>query len=88
MAKLRFSALALGMCAALSVSAFHVGGDNGVDIHGSVQTDMLFPEEDETIGTGTYDKKFLSNSYADINMISRYVDAGLTLTAGECRTST
>lgn len=77
MAKLRFSALALGMCAALSVSAFHVGGDNGVDIHGSVQTDMLFPEEDETIGTGTYDKKFLSNSYADINMISRYVDAGV-----------
>lgn len=48
-------------------------------VHGSVQADILFPEEDEAIGTGTYDKKILFNSYADVNLVSKYVDAGLRL---------
>lgn len=61
----------------MMASAFTVGGDNGVAFHGSVQADVLFPEEDEVIGTGTYDHKILFNTYADINMISKYVDAGI-----------
>ena len=48
-------------------------------VHGSVQADILFPEEDEAIGTGTYDKKILFNSYADVSLVSKYVDAGLRL---------
>lgn len=60
---------------ALPSEAINIG-DNGTAIHGSVQTDWLFPREDESIGTGTYDKKWLSNSYADFNLTSRYLDAG------------
>ncbi len=63
--------------AALAASAFTVGGDNGVAFHGSVQADVLFPQEDEEIGTGVYDHKILFNTYADLNMISKYVDAGV-----------
>lgn len=63
----------------LSAGAFTIGGDNGVAFHGSVQADILFPEEDEAIETGTYDHKVLFNTYADLNMISKYVDAGVRL---------
>ncbi len=72
------SLLAAAFMAVPAVSrAFTVGGDNGVDFHGSVQFDGLFPEEDEAIETGKFDHKILFNSYADLNMISRYVDAGV-----------
>jgi hypothetical protein len=50
---------------------------NGVSLHGSIQTDILFPEEDEKIGTGTYSDKVLSNTYADLKLLSKYIDAGL-----------
>lgn len=65
--------------AANAAFAFNVGGDNGVAFHGSVQADVLVPEEDEAIGTGSYKDKVLFNTYADLNMISRYVDAGARL---------
>ena len=74
----RYTALALAampFCA----SAFNIGGDNGVSFHGSVQADVLFPQEDKAINTGTYDHDILFNTYADLNMISRYVDAGARL---------
>ncbi len=67
----------LSVAAALGASAFNIGGDNGVAFHGSVQADALFPEEDNSINTGSYDKDILFNTYADLNMMSRYVDAGL-----------
>ncbi len=62
---------------AFYAGAFTVGGDNGVAFHGSVQADILFPEEDDAIETGSYNDKILFNTYADLNMISRYVDAGV-----------
>lgn len=65
------------MLAAPGVAAINIGGDNGVALHGSVQADILFPQEDEAIETGSYDKKILFNTYADLNLISRYIDAGL-----------
>ncbi len=68
---------ALFSAATLFASAFSVGGDNGVAFHGSVQADILFPEEDKAIGTGDYDHNILFNTYADLNMISKYVDAGV-----------
>ncbi len=75
---LRHLVLAAGLAtAAFAAHGFTVGGDNGVAFHGSVQTDILFPEEDDAINTGTYDHDILFNSYADINMISRYIDAGV-----------
>ncbi len=74
---LRHIIMAAAIVIPAASQAFTVGGDNGVAFHGSVQFDGLFPEEDEAIETGTFDHKFLFNSYADLNMISRYVDAGV-----------
>lgn len=54
-------------------------GGKGVAFHGSVQADVLFPQEDEAIGTGSYDHKILFNTYADMNLMSKYVDAGVRL---------
>lgn len=73
-----YAILAAGLCP-LAADAINIGGDNGVALHGSVQADVLFPEEDKAINTGSYDDKILFNSYADLNMISRYVDAGVRL---------
>lgn len=50
-----------------------------VVLHGSVQSDVLVPEEDEKIGTGTYSDWGLTNTYADLNLMSKYVDAGARL---------
>lgn len=59
--------------------AFTIGGDNGVALHGSIQADVLFPEDDKAINTEPKEKDILFNTYADLNMISRYVDAGVRL---------
>ncbi len=50
---------------------------DGVAVHGSIQADVLFPQEDDVIGAKTYDKKILFNTYGDVNLASRYVDAGI-----------
>lgn len=70
--------IATVLSTSLAANAFNIGGDdNGVALHGSVQADFLFPEEDSKINTGTYNDNLLFNTYADLNMISRYVDAGV-----------
>ena len=51
----------------------------GITLHGSVQSDILVPQEDNKIGTGSYEHWALTNTYADLNMMSRYVDAGARL---------
>lgn len=52
--------------------------DYPVAVHGSVQADIVFPEIDEEIGAiGPYEQKILFNTYADVNMASKFVDAGL-----------
>lgn len=50
-----------------------------VVLHGSVQSDVLIPEEDETIGTGTYSDWGLTNTYFDLNLMSKRVEAGARL---------
>ncbi|MCR4853036.1 MAG: DUF6029 family protein [Prevotella sp.] len=50
---------------------------NKVVVTGSVQSDILIPQEDDNIGTGSYDSDVLMNNYVDLNLTSRYVDAGL-----------
>lgn len=44
-----------------------------------MQTDFLVPQEDNKIGTGTYDDKVLNNTYAEVHALSKYVDAGVRL---------
>ena len=61
---------------ALSPRAY---AESKVAVHGSVQADIVFPEEDDAINTGSYDHKILFNTYADVNLASKYVDGGLRL---------
>ena len=51
-------------------------GPDKIVITGSVQSDILIPQEDEKIGTGTYDDFALTNTYADLQLRSKYVEAG------------
>ena len=51
----------------------------GITLHGSVQSDILVPQEDNKIGTRSYDSWALNNTYADLYMMSQYIDAGARL---------
>ena len=54
-----------------------------VSVTGSVQSDMLVPNKDTETGfvkgnaDGGYEDDFMTNTYADVNLQSKYVDAGL-----------
>lgn len=68
-------ALTLG---ALLLASSGLSGKDKVAVHGSVQADILFPEKDAAIGaTDDYDSPILFNTYANVSLASKYVDAGL-----------
>lgn len=48
-----------------------------VQLHGSVQTEFLVPESDDKIGTEKTSDKIQNNTYVDLSMASKYVDAGV-----------
>lgn len=48
-------------------------------LSGSVQADILIPKEDKNIGAKAYDEWALANTYADLRLQSRWVDAGARL---------
>ena len=47
-----------------------------VTLSGSIQSDILVPQDDEEIGTEHSKYKVLTNTYVDLNLGSKYVDAG------------
>jgi hypothetical protein len=51
--------------------------ENSILFSGKIQTDVLLPQTDTTINTGVYNSKVLSNTYGDVGLQSKYVDAGL-----------
>lgn len=53
--------------------------ENGITFKGSVQSDVLIPQEDHKIGTGTYDDWGLTNTYVDLQLLSKHVTAGARL---------
>lgn len=70
----------------LTTFLFVVGGclavfgqqDQGVTLHGTVQSDVLLPQSDSAIGaekTGDV----LTNTYVDLQLQSQYVDAGVRM---------
>ena len=63
------------VCCSLAASAQY---DNKVSVSGSIQSDMMIaPQQDKSIGTSPYDNEyFLTNTYANVNMQSRYIDGG------------
>ena len=57
-----------------------LNAQESVTLNGSVQSDILLPQEDEAIGT-KYDTNsdLLTNTYADLHLRSKWVDAGARL---------
>ena len=51
--------------------------ENKVAVHGSIQSDILIPEEDHKIGTGTYNDWGLTNTYAEVGLTSKHIEAGV-----------
>lgn len=47
-----------------------------VTLSGSIQSDVLFPENDDKIETERSSEWVLTNTYVDLNLGSKYVDAG------------
>lgn len=50
----------------------------GVTLSGSIQSDMLLPQDDEKIGAKKTDD-FLTNTYIDLQLLSKHIDAGARL---------
>lgn len=67
----------LFLSSAVAQAQINIG--NKVTLSGSLQSDILFPEEDEAIGTGEFSEKVLTNTYLDLNLRSKYVNAGARL---------
>lgn len=45
-------------------------------VSGSIQSDILVPQDDEAIGTEKVNEWALTNTFADVNVMSEHVDAG------------
>ncbi|MBO7608677.1 MAG: hypothetical protein J6S96_00540 [Muribaculaceae bacterium] len=50
--------------------------DKKINFSGSIHSEILIPQEDEKIGSEKPDDKVLTNTYANLALSSRYVDAG------------
>ncbi len=48
-----------------------------VNVTGSIQSDILFPQADDKIGAESYPETALTNSFAEVNVTSRHGDAGV-----------
>ena len=66
--------LTLMIVLAALLPAFTVSAQ--VTLSGSIQSDILIPQEDEKIGAERSDDKVLTNTYVDLKLGSKYVDAG------------
>ncbi len=75
---MKLQSLTAGILAAAALVSLSANAENKVAVHGSVQADILFPEDNAKIGTKyDSDSPILFNTYADVNLASKYVDAGL-----------
>lgn len=60
--------------AAVMAGAPALHADDKVQVHGSVQANVLVPDDPKEY---TLDKPVVFNTYADVGLVSKYVDAGL-----------
>lgn len=74
---MRFRLLFFVLSIAVSLHAQDPQNDKQWVVTGSIQSDILIPQEDETIGAEKTDDKILTNTYADVAVMSRHIDAGL-----------
>ncbi|MCR5179707.1 MAG: DUF6029 family protein [Bacteroidaceae bacterium] len=66
-------------CASWSTLSAQEEERDRATLSGSIQADILMPKEDKDIGAADYDEWALANTYADLRLQSRYVDAGARL---------
>lgn len=76
--------LALMMSTALTSSAQTFGANSDNEwrkwrITGAVQSDVLVPQDDETIGTEKTDNWAQTNTYVQLGVINKYIEAGARL---------
>ena len=74
MNKIHFALISLAL-ASTQVMAQEEDG-KAISLRGSIQSDVLIPQEDQKIGTGTYDDWGLTNTYAELHLLNKYVTAG------------
>ncbi len=71
---------ALTVCL-LAVSVFSVAQEeepkDQVHLSGSIQSDIIFPQSDSKIGTEDYSEWALTNTFAEVNLTSNHLDAGV-----------
>lgn len=71
--------LLLSLCSLLTIPAVAQDGDSGekkIIVSGSVQSDILVPQKDKAIGADEVDNWALTNTYADVNVMSSHFDGG------------
>lgn len=62
---------------ALSLTAMaQETGEKKITVSGSIQSDILIPQDDEAIGTEKVNEWALTNTFADVNVMSEHIDAG------------
>ena len=76
MKKLMMIGLLMGMS---SISLCAQEESDKLRLSGSLQSDMLLAQKDSTIGAEATDGRFLTNTYLDLKLTSRYVEAGARL---------
>ena len=76
MKKLMMIGLLIGMS---SISLCAQEESDKLRFSGSLQSDMLLAQKDSTIGADATDGRFLTNTYLDLKLTSRYVEAGARL---------
>lgn len=64
------------LCVCLTGYAQADDSNKKLVVSGSVQSDVLVPQEDTAIGALDYKEWALTNTYADVTLRSNYVDAG------------
>ncbi|MDO4159816.1 MAG: DUF6029 family protein [Prevotellaceae bacterium] len=74
MKKILLYALALPVLATPAVA--QENGDNNITVSGSIQSDILIPQDDDKIGTEHYSEWGLTNTYAEVSVQSEHIDGG------------
>ena len=72
----KFQLALMGLTFATTTAMAQEEEGNKVSLSGSIQSDVLIPQEDQKIGTGYYDDWALTNTYAELHMLSKYITAG------------
>ena len=69
----------IGLLIGVSGVSLYAQESDKLRLSGSIQSDMLLAQKDSTTGAEATDGRFLTNTYLDLKLSSRYVEAGARL---------